>query len=154
MGTVVITPSSTQKKKEKSHEFSSFADASSHHGHGHPVSHALPVLCHLECLRFFFFSSLTTIILTQNIGMCTIVHFTVLYHLRTGNSEWWHHLKICPESTPRSTIYQSLDFYPNCFGQFLSEIGNTNAIFISLQNSFLFLLDFPEQQVCQCDYLL
>ena len=44
--------------------------------------------------NFFF----TSIILTQNIAMCTIVHFTVLYRLRTGyasTSEWWHHLKTC-----------------------------------------------------------
>ena len=81
MGTVVNIPSS-EKKREKSHEFSSFTDASSHHGHGHPVSYAIPVLCHLECLRKI--SSLTSIILTQNIAMCTIVHFTVLYRLRTG----------------------------------------------------------------------
>ena len=79
MGTVVNTPLSTGKK---SHEMPSSTDASSHHGHGHPVSHALPVLCHLECLRIFSF--LTSIILTQNIAMCTIVHFTVLYRLRTG----------------------------------------------------------------------
>jgi hypothetical protein len=80
MGTVVNAPSSTEKK-EKSHGFSSFTDASSHHGHGDLVSHALPVLCHLECLRKISFAS---IILTQNIAMCTIVHFTVLYRLRTG----------------------------------------------------------------------
>ena len=80
MGTVVNTPSSTEKKK-KNHEISSFTDASSHHGHGHPVSHALPVLCHLERLKKVSF---TTIIHTQNIAMCTIVHFTVLYRLRTG----------------------------------------------------------------------
>lgn len=92
MGTVVNTTSSTRGKKKLMISF--FTDASSHHGHGHTVSHALSILCRLECLRIFSF--LTSIVLAQNIVMCTIVHFTVSYRLQTGyasTSEWWHHLK-------------------------------------------------------------